>query len=191
VSLTNRVPRTLGGLCAVAILAVAPSLATGDPAPTARMAGSGGGGGNGGCNDNSPPSSQWGNGWWNRDNQGSYWNGWGDGNGSFDGQAHDSGCGGSSSSAATAARAGKVDHVMVAVDRVNGSRCQRMYSTGRLGAAGSCGSKSTHWMRAKGAAAWRFDIPKKLPQGQYQLHRMAVDASGNRERQHRMRLSIR
>jgi hypothetical protein len=189
--MTKRTVHALGGLLAATILAFGPSIATGHPAPNAQIAGSGNGGGsNGGCNDNSPPSSNWGNGWWGRDNQGAYWNGWGDGNGSFNGRASDYGCGGSSSSLTTASRQkGKVARVMVAVDRMNGSRCQRMSSSGRLSASGSC--RSTHWMRANGTTSWKFDITRKLPRGKYRLHRLAVDASGNRERAHVMHLSIR
>ncbi|MCW3003815.1 MAG: hypothetical protein JWQ20_3113 [Conexibacter sp.] len=187
--MTKAIGHALGWLFTAAILAVGPSVATGDTPPSAQSAGSGGGNGN--CNDNSPPSSNWGNGWYGRDSQGAYWNGWGDGNGYFDGSAHDSGCGGGggSSMAGRAARTGKVDRVMVAVKRLSGAQCQHLFSSGRLSTAGSC--RATHWMRAKGAAAWHFDIPKELPKGNYQLHRVAVDAAGNHERQHLMHLSIR
>jgi hypothetical protein len=188
--MTKHIGHSLGWLFAAAILAFGPAVAVGAPTPHAQSAGSGGGG-NGGCNDHYPPSSNWGNGWWGRDGQGSYWNGWGNGNGYFDGHASDNnGCGnGQSSSAARAARAGKVARVMVAVKRVNGSKCQNMAASGRLGAAGSC--NASHWMRAKGTTAWHVDIPKRLPKGDYQLQRSAVDAAGNHERQHTMRLSIR
>jgi hypothetical protein len=186
--MSKHIGQSLGWLAATAILAVGPSVAAGETTPTARSAGSGGG--NGGCNDNSPPSSNWGNGWWGRDGQGSHWNGWGDGNGYFDGHASDSGCGNAQSSMASrASRKGKIDRVMVAVERLNGSECQHLFSSGRLSAAGSCGV--THWMRAKGTASWHFDIPKELPKGNYRLRRLAVDAAGNRENQHRMHLSIR
>lgn len=74
--MTKRIGHSLGWLFAAAILAVGPSVAAGHRAPTAQSSGSGGGG-NSGCNDNSPPSFSWGNGWWGRDNQGAYWNGWG------------------------------------------------------------------------------------------------------------------
>jgi hypothetical protein len=185
----KRIGHSLGWLLAAALLAVGPSVASGSP--TAHTAGSGGGG-NGGCNDNWPPSSNWGNGWWGHDGQGSYWNGWGDGNGYFNGHASDSnGCGGNGghSMVAGAAATGKVARVMVAVKRLDGSKCQHLFSSGRLGSAGSC--KPTHWMRAKGTSAWRFDIPKELPKGNYQLHREAIDAAGNHEKQHVMHLSIR
>jgi hypothetical protein len=189
--MTKRIGHSLGWLFAAAILAVGPSVAAGHPSPTAQSAGSGSGGGNGGCNDNSPPSSSWGNGWYGRDNQGAYWNGWGDGNGSFDGHASDSsGCGNAQSSMASrASKTGKVARVMVAVKRLNGSQCQHLFSRGRLSTAGSC--RGSHWLRATGTSSWRYDIPAELPKGKYQLQRVAIDAAGNHEKQHLMHLSIR
>ena len=160
-------------------------MASGDPAPTAKDAGNGGG-----CNDQYPPDSNWGNDWWNRDGDGRYWNGWGDGNGYFDGSSSDSGCGGYGSAAgAQAAAAGKVSRVMVAAKRLRGPRCQTVYRSGRLSHTGSC--SNTHWMRANGTSSWRLSIPRSLPRGHYRLLRHAVDAAGNRERTHRFHLSIR
>jgi len=121
--------------------------------------------------------------------RGRNWNGWGDGNGSFDGNASDHGCGGSGSAVGLSAASGKVHYVRVAIDRINGSNCQNVNSSGSFGATTSCGNP--HWMKAKGTSHWRFDIPKRLPAGRYRLRRSAVDAAGNRERPARMDLRIR
>jgi len=179
-----RMLQLLGALLAVALLVVAPSMASDDPAPTAKAAGGGSG-----C-DTYPPESGWGNGWWGHDNDGGRsWNGWGDGDGYFDGDSSDQGCDGSSSRAAQASKAGKVARVMVAVDRLRGGRCQHLGRSGRLGRPKSCAT--TNWMRAKGTTSWRHDIPRRLPSGRYRLHRRAVDAAGNREQPHLLHLRIR
>jgi hypothetical protein len=175
-----RVLQLLGGLLAVAILAV------GAAAATAGTGNSGNSGNSGNCPDNYPPSSQWGNGWRN----GHYWNGWGDGNGYFDGQSQDNGCSQNRTSANAAAQVpGSVSHVMVAVNRMRGSRCQHMSSSGRLSNAGSC--KRATWIQANGTTSWRHQINKRLPRGLYRLHQYAVDQGGNRERVHSMRVRIR
>jgi hypothetical protein len=183
--MSHRILSTLGVL-AVVVMAMGTSVASAHPGVTAKLAGNG----SSGNNDNNPPSSGWGNGWWGNDNNGRYWNGWGNGNGYFDGHSCD-GCsnGSSSGSSAQAAAESGVARVMVAVKRLRGSRCQSAYSTGRLGHARRC--SRTIWLGAWGPGAWRFDIPRKLPRGRYELSRRAIDAAGNRERVHRMRLSIR
>ena len=181
----QRILRLVGVLGALAVLVVGASIASASPGPVAKAAG--GGGGN--CNDRWPPRSNWGNGWWQNGNGGRNWNGWGDGNGSFDGNASDHGCGGSGSAVGLSAASGKVHYVRVAIDRINGSNCQNVNSSGSFGATTSCGNR--HWMKAKGTSHWRFDIPKRLPAGRYRLRRSAVDAAGNRERPARMDLRIR
>jgi hypothetical protein len=178
----KRMLKVFGGLLAVAALIVAPSAASGDSAPTAKISGNGN-------SDQYPPSSQWGNGWWGPDgNGGRNWQGWGDGNGYFDGSSSDRG--GNGGQHGNAARpAGKVDRVMVAVKRLRGGgRCQHLYRSG-LSSTGSC--TGTHWMRAKGTTSWRYDIPTGLPSGRYRLQRRAVDAAGNRERTHLLHVRIR
>jgi hypothetical protein len=179
-----RILQLLAGVLALAALAVGPSTASGDPAPSAKAAG----GGNS-C-DHYSPWSRWGHEWWDRDRDGRYWNGWGDGDGYFDGSSYDRGCyGGYGDSAQSAAR-GRVARVMVAVKRVRANGiCQHLYRSGHLGGLGSCAH--THWMRAKGTSSWRFAIPRNLPRGTYRLVRRAVDAAGNRERRHLLHLRIR
>jgi hypothetical protein len=177
--MSKRVLQLLGGAVAVAILAVGLSVAGADPSATAKVAGVPG------CDDNYPPYSRWGGDWWGRDGDGRYWNGWGDGNGYFDGRSYDRGCRGYGNAPAAA---GKVDRVMVAAKRLRGDRCQHLLRSGRLSRPGSCAA--TRWMRAKGAGSWRFDIPRDLPRGDYRLHRRAVDESGNREKQRLLHLRI-
>jgi hypothetical protein len=108
----KRMLQLLGGFLAVAIFAAGLSVASGDPSATAKVAG------NPGCNDHYAPYSRWGNDWWDRDGQGRYWNGWGDGNGYFDGRSYDRGCGGGYGNAARVVAAGKVARVMVAAKRL-------------------------------------------------------------------------
>lgn len=181
----KRMLQLLGGLLAVASLAVGPSAASGDTGGTAKAAG------NGGCYDNHPPYSHWGQDWWDRDGGGRYWNGWGDGDGSyFDGRSYDNGCGRYGyGRSVPATAAGRVVRVMVAAKRLRGPQCQHLYRSGRLSRPGSC--THTHWMRADGTSSWRFAIPRELPGGHYRLIRRAVDAAGNHERKHRLHLSIR
>jgi hypothetical protein len=184
----KRIAQLLGGLLAVTALAVAPVAATADAPSTARASGGG--------SDNEPPSSNWGNGWWGHDENGPYWGGWDDGDGDFGGHAWDNNSNGDNGSNDSQAarlrsrpRAGKVDRVMVAVDRLRGSRCQRLGRSDRLGRPVDC--SRTRWMKASGTRRWHYHIAKTLPQGRYRLHRRAIDAAGNRERPHVRTLRIR
>ena len=178
-----RMLQLLGVLLVVAAVGVAPSMATTDTSPGAKAAGNGGNG----CNDNGPWSN-WGHNWYGHDGDGRYWQGWGDGDGYFNGNSDYGNCGGYGSSAQSAA-AGKVARVMVAVKRLRPSGCQHLTRAGHLSRIGRCAG--THWMKAKGTANWRFDINRRLPSGRYRLHRRAVDASGHRERTHLLHLRIR
>jgi len=173
----HRLLQLIGGLAAVAILALSGT----------AMAGGPGGGYSGSYCDNYRPWSNWGHGWWGQDGDGRYWNGWGDGNGYFDGHSSDRGCYGG----AAAVRAkGKVDRVRVAVKRLRpGSKCQHLTRSGRLSRPGSCAP--TRWLRAQGTSFWHYRIPKALPTGHYRLHRQAIDAAGNREHQRMLHLWIR
>ena len=133
-------------------------------------------------NDNYPPYSRFGHGWYGHDGHGDYWRGWGDGNGYFGGSSYDDYCN-------TADKLGKVDRVMVAVKRLRGSRCQHLLSSGHLSPRRDCGRM--HWMRAHGTDRWHHRIAARLPHGQYRIHRRAVDAAGNREDMHTRRVRIR
>ena len=173
----HRLLQLIGGLAAVAILALSGT----------AMAGGPGGGYSGSYCDHYRPWSNWGHGWWGHDGDGRYWNGWGDGNGYFDGNSSDRGCDGGS---AAVRPKGKVDRVRVAVKRLRpGSTCQHLTRSGRLSRPGSCGA--THWLRAQGTSFWHYRIGKALPAGHYRLHRQAIDAAGNRERQRMLHLWIR
>jgi hypothetical protein len=184
--MSQRILPMLGALLALAIMAVGPSLAMAHPGPAATAAG---GAGANNWNDYNSPYSGWGGDWWDHDHRGNYWNGWGDGNGYFDGSSCDGCSGSSSASSAQATTESGVARVMVAVKRLRRSGCQNVYSTGRLSHRRSC--SRTHWMPATGTSAWRFDFPRDLPHGRYELRRRAVDNAGNREAQQKMRLSIR
>ena len=175
----KRMLQLIGGLLAVGALAVAPTAATADASPTAKLSGNGGG-----CQDNWNPQSSWGNGSWNGDNNN--WGGWGDGDGNFGGQSWDQDCSGNSSTA-TAARVGRVK---VAVQRLRGSgQCQHLAASDNLGSRTSdCGPK---WLRASGTRRWSHSIANPLPAGRYRLMHRAVDAAGNRGKVHRLRLRIR
>jgi hypothetical protein len=185
--MTKRMIALLGGVLVVGTLALGSlgaSMASGDPAPTAEAAGTGGG-----CYDHYPPYSRWGHDWWNHDGSGRHWHGWTDGDSYFGGRAWDRGCGAyGAGKRAGAATGGHLSHVMVAVKRLRGSRCQSVYRSGRLGSLGSCGH--THWMRAHGGSTWRLPIPRPLPIGRYRLIRSAVDTAGNRESRHRLHVRI-
>jgi hypothetical protein len=162
-------------MAALAALTVSAAASSADAPTTGRAAGGPGSG------DNVPPSSYWGNNWSGNDSQGRYWRGWGDGQGDFGGGSFDN--------RNDAYHPGKVDHVMVPVDRVRGSRCQHLGRSGHLGRFGSC--SSARWLRATGTEAWNYHVSKKLPAGHYRLHRRAIDAAGNRERPHVLNLRIR
>ena len=149
-------------------------LAVGATGSVARVSGTGNG-------DQQPPNSYWGNNWYGNDSHGNYWKGWGDGNGDLNGGAFDN--------SNDALHPGQVAHVQVAVARQRGSHCQHMNGYGRLGHATSC--KSMRWQGAKGTTAWSYRIWRRLPKGTYRVHRQAVDAAGNKERPHMMRLRIR
>src|SRR4051812_8028281 len=107
------------GLLAVASLAVGPSVASGDPAPTAEAAGDGGGN-----YDHYPPQSNWGHDWWHHDGGYRHWHGWNDGDGYFGGHAWDNGGAYGAGKRVRVITAGRVSHVMVAAKRLRGSRCQ-------------------------------------------------------------------
>ena len=170
----KRMLHFLGSLLVVGAVVGAPATAAADAPSTARHAG-------GGCNDQSPPSSRWGHGWYGHDNNGPYWRGWGDGDGYFGGRSYDPRC--------DAAHPGKVARVMVAVDRLHGSKCQRLSHSGLLGRAVAC--SRTRWIRAHGTRRWHHHIDHRLPAGHYRLHRRAVDGAGNHEREHVRHMWIR
>ena len=174
----HRILRPLLGLMVVAAVAAAPQLASGDPTGAAA--------GNPGCNDNYPPYSNWGHGWYGYGDGHRYWNGWGDGNGYFDGHAYDHGC----NYGGNAAQKPHVVRVMVAAKRLRGDGiCQHLRKSGRLSRPKTCAG--THWMKADGTSKWRFDIAKALPTGRYRLHRRAIDSSGNVEKAALLHLRIR
>ena len=163
----------LGGLLAVAVLAAVPAAASAAPIAAAS--------GTPSCYDDNDPYSGWGHSWWHDGGNHPYWHGWHDGNGYFGGHSYDPGC--------DAAHPGKVDRVMVAVQRLRGDKCRNMAANGRLGRGGDC--KDVGWFKAKGTKHWRHAIPRRLPAGHYRLHRRAVDANGNREAAKRRHLWIR
>lgn len=175
-----RMLQLLGVMLVVAAVSVAPAMATTGTSPSANAAGNG-------CNGNGPWSN-WGHNWYGHDGDGRYWQGWGDGDGYFDGQSDYGNCGAYGSGAGSAA-VGKVARVMVAVKRLRPSGCQHLTPSGHLSRIGRCAG--THWMKADGTTNWRFDINRRLPSGRYRLHRRAIDASGHRERTHLLHLRIR
>jgi len=162
----------LGGLLAVAVLAAVPAAASAAPIAAAS--------GTPSCYDDNDPYSGWGHDWWHNGDR-PYWHGWHDGNGYFGGHSYDPGC--------DAAHPGKVDRVMVAVQRMQGHTCRNMSPAGRLGARGKCSNIA--WFKATGTRHWRHHIPRRLPSGHYRLHRRAVDANGNRETPKHRHLWIR
>jgi hypothetical protein len=123
------------------------------------------------CDDHYPPYSRWGHGWYGHDRDGRYWRGWDDGDGYFGGRSWDGYCN-------AADRLGKVDRVMVAVQRLRGERCQHLFRSGRLGRPTGCTPR--HWMRARGTRHWHHSIPRSLPRGHYVIHHQAIDEAGNR-----------
>ena len=158
----------LGGLLVVAAIAIAPTAASaGDPQ----------------CNnDHYGPNSHWGNGWYGHDGNGSYWRGWGDGNGYFDGSSSDGYCNASD-------RLGSVDRVMVGVQRMRGSQCQNLRRSESFGRPRDC--SDVHWMHARGTRHWRHAISSALPAGTYRLHHRAFDAAGNSGKHRTRKLVIR
>jgi hypothetical protein len=158
----------LGGLLVVAAIAIAPTAASaGDPQ----------------CNnDHYGPSSHWGNDWYGHDGHGSYWRGWGDGNGYFDGTSYDGYCNASD-------RLGSVDRVMVGVQRMQGSQCRNLRRSERFGPSRDC--SDVHWMHARGKRHWRHSISSRLPAGKYRLHHRAFDAAGNHGKHRTRQLVIR
>ena len=157
----------LGGLLVVAATAIAPTAASaGDPQ----------------CNDHYGPRSHWGNGWYGHDGNGSYWRGWGDGNGYFDGTSYDGYCHASD-------RLGSVDRVMVGIQRRNGSQCQNLRRSESFGRIRDC--SDVHWMHARGTRHWRHSISSALPAGTYRLHHRAYDAAGNKGKHRTRKLVIR
>ena len=157
----------LGGLLVVAAIAIAPTAASaGDPQ----------------CNDHYGPSSHWGNGWYGHDGNGSYWRGWGDGNGYFDGTSYDGYCN-------AADKLGSVKRVMVGVQRKQGSQCRNLRRSESFGRLRDC--SELHWMHARGKKHWRHSIATALPHGTYRLHHRAIDAAGNRGKHRTRQLVIR
>jgi hypothetical protein len=158
----------LGGLLVVTVIAIAPSAASaGDPQ----------------CgHDHYGPHSHWGDGWYGHDGDGSYWRGWDDGHGYFDGTSWDGYCN-------SADRLGKVDRVMVAVQRLRGSQCRNMLRSERFGPRRDC--SHMRWMRAHGTRHWRHAISRSLPPGHYRLHHRAFDAAGNSGKHRTRRIVIR
>ena len=134
-----------------------------------------------GTGDHVPPRSFWGTTWFGIDSHGRYWKGWGDGKRDLNGISFDN--------SNDPAHPGQVAHVLVSVSRQRGSHCQQMNGLGRLGHATSC--NRLRWQQAKGTTGWSFDIWRRLPKGQYRIHRRAVDSAGNMEKPHLMRLQIR
>jgi hypothetical protein len=164
----RRIIQLIGGLLVVAAMAVVPSAASaGDPSQ---------------CQDRWSPHSRWGHGWYGHDGNGRYWRGWDDGRGYFDGSSWDPYCSASD-------RLGKVDRVMVAAQRVHGSRCENLRRSGRLGIRRTC--SHIHWMEAHGTRHWHHAISRALPPGRYRLHHRAIDRNGNRGFHHTTRLAIR
>jgi hypothetical protein len=166
--MSRRVRRLLFATAVIGLLAVGAS------GSAARVTGNGTG-------DHTPPNSYWGNKFYGSDSHGRYWNGWGDGNGDLNGKAFDN--------SNDALHPGSVANVQVSVSRQSGSHCQHMNGYGRLGHATSC--NSLRWQKAKGTSDWNYRVWRRLPKGQYRIHRRAVDAAGNKERAHMMRLRIR
>jgi hypothetical protein len=74
----------------------------------------------------------------------------------------------------------RVRSVRIAVARyVHGrDRCRYLRRNGRLGRPASC--HRGQYLRARGAARWRFNISGRLPPGRYEIR--ARDRAGNRER---------
>jgi hypothetical protein len=157
--MTRRILISLTGVLLIAALVAVRSIASGDSSPTAKPSGNGYYG-----NGHYAPWSRWGHGWWDRDNDGRYWNGWGDGDGYFNGHAGDGYYGGDSAYSSQARRRSGVKRVMVAVKRLRGDgQCQHMRAPGRLSRPGAC--SATHWVRAIGTSRWRLPIPRPLPVG--------------------------
>jgi hypothetical protein len=90
---------------------------------------------------------------------------------SFRGRAVDADCRG---------KRGPVARVEVAVARIVGKRCRFLAASGKFSAAASCGAPRS-FMRAKGAASWRFTKRARLPRGRYRAYSRAVDPAGNIE----------
>jgi hypothetical protein len=163
----KRMLQLTGGLLAVSALVVATAAATAGASPIAKTSGGGSG-----CQDNWPPHSSWGNGWYGHGGNGNrpYWRGWHDGNGNFGGHSWDSSCDAFD-------HKGKVARVMVAVERKRGSKCQSLSRSGKLGRAGDCSVH--HWFPATGTTSWHHEINHRLPRGSYHLRHRAIDAAGN------------
>jgi hypothetical protein len=139
---------------AAATMAVAPAMATDEPAPHPQQ------GGGKSCVDNMRPVSRL------------------SGNvratlrtGVIHGIAIDQGCG--------AAGAGKVHSVSVSISRRVGTHCRHLLANGRFGRASSC---ATHvWLHASGGKTWTFHLHHKLAAGRYLVGSRAVDSAGNVE----------
>ena len=86
------------------------------------------------------------------------------------GIAIDQGCG--------ANGAGKVKRVSVAIARKVGKRCESLMRNGRLGRAITCRQV---WLPAKGSNVWTLRVRHQLPRGTYIVSTRAVDSAGNME----------
>ncbi len=87
-------------------------------------------------------------------------------------------------------RAEGVDRVQVTVQRVRGSRCQSLRSTGRLAKARSC-RKPMIWLTTEGTRTWSFDKSVRLPRGVYKVWVRGTDRAGNQERRDARRNFLR
>jgi len=91
------------------------------------------------------------------------------------GRARDSGCG--------------VDEVKVSVLRKKGKKCRHLTRRGHLSRAGSCAKR--RWLDVKGTSRWSFRLPRRLPDGAYQVRTRALDLAGNLQKSRSRRLRIR
>ncbi len=75
---------------------------------------------------------------------------------------------------------GRVARVLVAVAKVEGTRCRYLRDSGRLAdRRGSC--RYGHYLVAKGTRRWTFATKRALPKGSYRIYVRAVDAVANVE----------
>ena len=142
---------------AAAVMAVAPAMATDEPAPPSQPSVKA-------CVDTMGPVSRL------SKNVNATLR-----HGVIHGIAIDEGCG--------AAGSGQLRSISVSVSRRVGKRCEHLLANGRFSNAGSC---ATHvWLKAQGRKAWTFRVGHKLPAGKYMVSSRAVDSAGNVERRGR------
>jgi hypothetical protein len=139
---------------AATTMAVAPAMATDEPAPPSQQ-------GVKSCVDNKRPVSRLSR------NVGSTLR-----RGVIHGIAIDQGCG--------PAGTGQVRSVSVSISRRVGKRCQHLFANGRFSRAGSCATQV--WLRARGRKTWTFRVGHRLRAGKYMVSSRAVDSAGNIER---------